>query len=293
MKLCSIISGSSGNCVYLETDKSKILIDAGASGRRIQNGLKEANIDPKTLDAIFLTHEHGDHIQGAGVLSRRFKLPIFATYGTWEGIGKKLGRIDKKNEQPFRPNRAFHFNDIGVYPFSTYHDAIDPVGYVFSDGEDKVSIVSDTGKVDRNILKAIKGSQIYYFESNHDEEMLLYGPYPPDLKRRIKSDRGHLSNNQAARALRLVLEGKNEVVLLSHMSAENNEMTRCRDTVVGYLQDNDYDFTSCHDILVAPRYEPSPMFDTKELREGKKVEVEDTSIERVEQFCFTTLLQGE
>lgn len=262
MKCCSIISGSSGNCVYLETDKTRILVDAGESGRKLQEGLKLAGIDPRSLHAIFVTHEHADHMQGVGVLSRRFRLPVFANSGTWNAMARRVGRIGKDYRQSFKNYQTFRFRDLVVTAFSTHHDAADPVGYCFESGGEKVSVVTDTGVLDDRMMDIIQGSQIYYFESNHDLDMLLYGPYPPELKKRIRSDLGHLSNDQAGDALSDLLRGDQETVILAHMSMENNEERICHSTVVEILQQQGFDTENRQTIIVAPRYLPSPLFST-------------------------------
>jgi len=254
-----MISGSSGNCVYLETDRTRILIDAGCSGRQIELLMRQAGVDPKRLDGIFVTHEHGDHIQGVGVMSRRFRVPIFANERTWQAMAKRVGRITPTYRHSFKNNERFAFRDIEVHPFSTHHDAADPVGYAFSSDSGKASIVTDTGFIDERILAAIGGSDIYYFEANHDETMLLNGPYPELLKQRILSEEGHLSNLQAGRALSEVLSGRNEIVLLAHMSIENNEAELCLSTVQGVLQAEGIDAIRHQRISVAPRFTPSIM----------------------------------
>lgn len=257
MKLCSIISGSSGNCVYLETEKTRILIDAGCSGRQIELLMKQAGLDPRRLNGIFVTHEHGDHIQGVGVMSRRFHIPIFANAKTWEAMARRIGRITPSYRRVFKNRERFQFQDIEVQPFLTHHDAADPVGYAFSAGSGKASVVTDTGFVDERIIDAIDGSDIYYFEANHDEEMLINGPYPELLKQRILSREGHLSNLQAGRALSEVLAGRGEIVLLAHMSIENNEPSLCLDTVQTVLQSEGIDALNAQRISVAPRLIPS------------------------------------
>lgn len=265
MKLCSIASGSSGNCIYLETEESHILIDAGYSGKQIEKLLKQASIDPKNLDAIFVTHEHSDHIQGVGVLSRRFHIPIYANRKTWEAMSSKIGKITADHRKVFKNKQRFAFKDLEVFPFQLYHDAVDPVGYSFVCRDEKASVLTDTGILDQEIMDAVQGSDIYYFEANHDEGMLLEGPYPQPLKERILSEKGHLSNRQAGTALCDLLRGDDEVVLLAHMSVVNDSAEVCRNTICSTLMEEGIDPERHMKILVAPRLVPSSIYSCKYL----------------------------
>ncbi len=278
MKLCSLSSGSSGNCVYIESDQSRILVDAGKSARQLQSLMSQAGLDPKRLDGIFVTHEHADHVQGVGVLSRRFHLPIFASEGTWQAMSKKLGRVDHQNQRIIVKDQPFSFRDLQVQPIGIYHDAIDPLAYTFRCGTEKVSVLTDTGVVDERILTAIRGSAIYYLEANHDVEMVLNGPYPPLLKDRILSARGHLSNHQAASILVELLEGRGEVVLLAHLSAENNTPELCDATIRADLMEAGLDPDRHLQLLIAPRHTPSPLFPcSRDIRKEACVPMEPFS----------------
>ncbi len=257
MRCCSIISGSSGNCVYIESENTHVLIDAGASGRQIELGLREAKIDPWKLDAILVTHEHNDHIQGVGVLSRKFRVPVFANAGTWGAMARKIGRISPPHHKIFKDYHKFKVGEMDIMPFSIHHDAVEPVGFAIESGNEKVSVITDTGFVDDDMMEAIEGSDIYYFEANHDEMMLMTGSYPNELKARILSKNGHLSNKQAGEALKNLLRERGESVLLAHMSMENNEEVLCLNTVVGILEDAGVDVYNKQNIMVAPRYVPS------------------------------------
>lgn len=263
MRLCSISSGSSGNCVYLESEHTRVLIDAGTSGRQIEVLLKSMGVDPRTLDGIFVTHEHGDHIHGVGVLSRRFDIPIFANEKTWLAMRKRIGKIVPRNIYVFENNRYFSFQDIDVFPFSIFHDAADPVGYVFSQDDDKVTVLTDTGYINEHMKETIVGSQIYYLEANHDIEMLRVGPYPPELKQRILSQHGHMSNIDTANVLSEILSGEGESVILAHLSEENNLPDLAYHTVDDLLLEDGLDTNRDMRLIVAPRYQPSCIFDTR------------------------------
>lgn len=221
-KFCSLASGSSGNCQYIESKDTKLLVDAGLSGKKIQEALKSIEVDPKELDGILVTHEHKDHTKGVGILSRRFDLPIYANKGTWDGMEDDLGKIKPEHIKIFDTNKQFNIKDIEVNPFDIYHDANEPVGYNFCYNSKKISILTDTGKIDEDIKKLLKGSDIMMIESNHDVEMLKVGSYPWFLKKRVLGDYGHISNETAGELIADLYEGKKQTILLSHLSRENN-----------------------------------------------------------------------
>lgn len=235
IKFCSLSSGSSGNCQYIETKNTKILVDAGFSGKRIEHLLDSIGACPRDLDAIFVTHEHLDHIKGAGVMSRRYDIPIYANGKTWMGMEDKIGKISSKNMQDFTTEKELNFKDITVLPIKIFHDAIEPVGYVIYYKNKKISIVTDTGRVDENMKNRIKDSDLYLMESNHDVDMLWQGAYPLFLKQRVISPKGHLSNVEASQALGDVISARGEIVLLGHLSGENNLPRLAHETVAGAM----------------------------------------------------------
>lgn len=222
LRFCSLSSGSSGNCQYVETDNLRLLIDGGMSGKRIETLLKSIDVEPNTIDSILVTHEHSDHVKGVGILSRRYNIPIWANKNTWVGMEKSIGEIKDKNIKIFKTEEQFDLKDLSIYPFEISHDAIEPVGYCIFYKNIKISILTDTGWVNNNIKKLLKGSKLYLLESNHDVEMLKVGRYPWYLKKRIMSDKGHLSNDDAGKLISEVVTGNGEVVLLGHLSKENN-----------------------------------------------------------------------
>lgn len=231
IKFCSLSSGSDGNCQYIETENSRILIDAGFSGKKIEGLLSSIGICPTTLDGIFVTHEHIDHSRGVGVLSRRYDLPIFANNNTWIGMNNTIGKITEKNTKIFTTDDYLDIKDITVNPILISHDALEPVGYIIFYKKVKISIITDTGWVNHNIISKIKNSNFYLMESNHDVDMLYNGSYPWSLKQRILSKRGHLSNDDAADVLGEVLSGNGETVLLAHLSQDNNRPDLAYETV--------------------------------------------------------------
>lgn len=222
MKFSALASGSSGNCQYIESGEKRILIDAGLSGKAIEANLRAIGVEPNTLDAIFVTHEHNDHVKGVGILARRYGLEVFANENTWLAMERTIKHIDDHKRHVFRSAEPFRYGDLEVFPMPLFHDAVEGCGYVFATEAHKVSILTDTGWVNTSMLEHMAGSDIYYLESNHDLEMLKNGPYPRILKERIASTRGHLSNEHCAELLTSLIKKRGEHVVLAHLSRENN-----------------------------------------------------------------------
>lgn len=238
MEFCSIYSGSSGNCLYVGSDRTKILIDAGLSGKRIQEGLNTAGINPTDIDAIIITHEHDDHIKSAGILSRRFNIPIYANTNTWEAMSGLIGPVTEENTKVFDGYYPFEIGDITVIPFEIPHDAARPCGYSLLDGKKRITIATDIGYASNNVKQNIKDSDFVFLESNHDVEMLKVGPYPYPLKLRILGERGHLSNEDAGKTIVEVLNSRIKTVMLGHLSKTNNYPELALRTVVSELEIN-------------------------------------------------------
>lgn len=241
MRFSVLASGSTGNSVVVETDQTKILIDAGLSGKQVENQLQTVGVDPRSLDAILVTHEHADHIKGVGVLARRYKLPVYTHEKTWDQLDSLIGEIPEEQKCLFDEGEVKHFADLTVESFGISHDAAFPMGFCFFEGEKKLTLATDTGYVSQRMKEKIIGSQAFIFESNHDVEMLRMGHYPWNIKRRILSDVGHLSNEDAAEALSDILQGTGERVYLSHLSKDNNMTELARLTVKNILEENGFD----------------------------------------------------
>lgn len=224
MRMCSIASGSSGNCIYAGSDSTHLLIDAGISGKKTEAGLRELELSMRDIDGIFITHEHADHIQGLGVLSRKYQIPIYCTEGTKRGIlaDSRTGDIDEGLFQILQPDHKYTLKDMLIVPIRISHDAAEPVGYKISHGKQKGAVVTDLGVYNDYIVEHLKGMNILFLEANHDVNMLQVGPYPYPLKQRILGERGHLSNDTSGKLLCRILHDDIKAIVLSHLSKENN-----------------------------------------------------------------------
>jgi len=261
MRLCSIASGSSGNCIYVGSEATHLLVDIGISGKRVEEGLRGLELTGRDVDGILITHEHADHIQGLGVISRKYGIPIYATPGTIEAIKAygNQGSLDESLFHEVEEDKKFYIKDLAVNPLGISHDAAQPVAYRISYGRKRVAVCTDLGTYNDYTVECLKGMDALLLEANHDVGMLQVGPYPYYLKQRILSDRGHLSNENSGRLLCRILHDKLKAVLLGHLSKENNlpelayESVRLEVTL-GDCPYKGGDF----DIRVAGRSEPTP-----------------------------------
>lgn len=219
MQLHILASGSTGNAIFLQIGNARILVDAGISARRIEQGLRAVGINPTEIDAILLTHEHGDHVNGLPVFTRKFKAPVYARRRTWDAI------------QPAHHVEAAYRRELGgrleiggvrIEPFAISHDAAEPVGFNFFYGDLKCVIATDMGCVSERVEQDIALADVMVFESNHDVAMLRNGPYPEHLKKRILGTRGHLSNLETGRCLARMNKKSGMHVFLAHLSQQNN-----------------------------------------------------------------------
>jgi phosphoribosyl 1,2-cyclic phosphodiesterase len=229
MRFCVLGSGSRGNCTYVEAGDTAILIDAGFSGREIERRLAVIGVDAASLTGLLLTHEHSDHLKGAGVLSRRYRLPVFANSATFQAAGRDLNKLFAWQE--FETGTVFHFRDLAIHPFSISHDAADPVGFLVANQHFSLGYCTDTGTVSRLMAHRLAGCQALVLESNHDPEMLRTGPYPAALQQRVRSKTGHLANETAADFLHGLLHDRLEHVVLAHISETNNRPHLVRQSV--------------------------------------------------------------
>jgi len=264
LAICSLASGSSGNCYLVRSEKTSILVDAGISARQILTKLGETGLSPDCLDGVLLTHEHSDHIQGLKTLNKKYNLRIYANLRTLQNA-----EVDSSAESTtvIETGSCFEIGDITVTSFPVSHDAGEPVGYFFVKDGCKISVVTDTGIVTEGARRAIDGADILVLESNHDENVLRLGHYPWFLKQRILGDKGHLSNEAASEALsQILLKEKEEgrfrrrTVLLAHLSKENNFPEMALITMKNILEQSGFVINREVIVEVLPRSESSKCY---------------------------------
>jgi phosphoribosyl 1,2-cyclic phosphodiesterase len=233
MRFSVLGSGSRGNAVYIEAGNSSVLIDAGFSGKELQRRMETVGRDLADVNAICITHEHNDHICGAGVISRRYEIPVVINGGTLEAASSKMGKLF--GTTIFSPGDVIAVGDLEIRSFCISHDTADPVGYVISDGQKRLGYLTDTGKVSHLMARRLLSCHGIILEFNHDLEMLKYGPYPLPLQQRVRSSRGHLSNEDAADFLTDLMEGEIREVVLAHLSEKNNTVELAREAALKRL----------------------------------------------------------
>ena len=256
MRMMSIASGSSGNCIYVGTESTHILIDDGVSKKKVLEGLNKLDLKVEDINAVLITHEHDDHIGGLGVFERHSVTPV---YGTEKVVGyirncSKLGSIPEGIYHSFKAGDTFKIRDIEITTTSISHDAADPVAYVLSDGRKKAGVITDLGQYDERIIDSFSNLNCMLIEANHDINMLMTGRYPYYLKQRILGTRGHLSNESCGKLLSELLNDNIEHLLLGHLSKENNFPELAYETVKNEINIADnYHKADDFDIQVAAR----------------------------------------
>jgi phosphoribosyl 1,2-cyclic phosphodiesterase len=231
-----LASGSTGNALYVESDEHSFLVDAGFSGKQMEALFGQIDRDISKLTGIFVTHEHSDHIKGIGVLARKYKLPVYANELTWRAMEGLVGEIPTDQKFIFNMETVKSFGSIDIESFGVSHDAAEPMFYVFHQGGKKLVLITDTGYVSDRMKGIISNAEAYIFESNHDVQMLRMGRYPWNIKRRILSDVGHVSNEDAAIAMSEVIGDNTRRVYLAHLSLDNNMKDLARMSVSQTLQ---------------------------------------------------------
>jgi len=243
VKICSLASGSKGNCLYLECGNTRLLIDVGMSLRETLLRMDLCGIDPTGVNAVLLTHEHIDHIRSAGSFARKFGVPVVASHMVCQKAEKYL---KKARLIEFESGVAFSFRDVQVDPFPITHDSCDPVGFVVESDEGRCGSVTDLGIVTRLVADKLRGCRFLNLESNHDMEMLMNGPYPWELKQRIKSRHGHLSNAESLELLHDLAHEGLEVLVMAHLSEVNNHPDHVVANTQSFLRDQNV----CSPIIV-------------------------------------------
>lgn len=222
MRFSVLASGSTGNAVYVENDEHSFLIDAGLSGKKMEQLFANIDRDMKNLSGILVTHEHSDHIKGLGVIARKYNIPVFANTKTWTAMDGLVGTIPTDLCFDFDMETVKTFGGLDIQSFAVSHDAAEPMFYTFYENGRKLVVITDTGYVSDRMKGYIAAADAYIFESNHDVSMLQMGKYPWSIKRRILSDVGHVSNEDAAVAMADVVAEKPTQIYLAHLSKDNN-----------------------------------------------------------------------
>lgn len=262
LQICSIASGSSGNCIYIGTESTHMLIDVGISGKKAEEGLESLGLSFADLDGVLITHEHSDHIKGLGVLERKSPIPMYMTEGTKKQLQEmpQLGNIDWEACHLITAGKEFSIGEIKIMPILVSHDAAEPVACRIQSADKKLAVITDLGYYTPEIADKLKGLDLILLESNYDMGMLQAGRYPYPLKRRIAGEKGHLSNEEAGRLINDIWHPGLRYVILGHLSRENNFPQLAYETVRSEILLGDYpDGLSQLTIKVAKREEISQL----------------------------------
>ena len=259
-KFCSLYSGSTGNSSLIQTENTKILIDAGESAKKITEALSLINVEPTELDAILVTHEHSDHVKGLGTFSKKYNIPVYANQKTWDAMPSQSEKILENNKKYFIPSENFEIGDLKIRPFEIPHDAANPCGFNILHNDKKISIATDIGHMTSNIIHKLEDSSFLLLESNYDPNVLKYSKYPYMLKERIAGPKGHLPNSEAGKTISYLLKSGLKQVMLGHLSKESNFPELAYKTVVDELIESKFNENSIN-IKIADRFKPSPIID--------------------------------
>ncbi|MBW1998467.1 MAG: MBL fold metallo-hydrolase [Deltaproteobacteria bacterium] len=261
MRFSVLASGSGGNACYVETSNSRIMIDAGLSCRELLRRMERIEVDPLKLDALLITHEHIDHIRGAGPLSRRLDIPVYINNRTLMRSRRILGNISRP--VVIHTGQAIAIRDLCLETFTKCHDAVDPMGVIVSSNGIRLGLLTDLGRSTTLVEDRLRGCQALILEFNHDEEMLQSGPYPLEVKRRIKGQDGHLSNVQAGSLVQSVSHEDLKLVVLAHLSKINNDPQKALDEVENALSTCGREGVR---IIVSEQDQPAPMVEFRPPR---------------------------
>jgi phosphoribosyl 1,2-cyclic phosphodiesterase len=222
LRFSVLASGSTGNALYVETKDQAFLVDAGLSGKQMTGLFEKIDRKMDKLTGILVTHEHSDHIKGLGIIARKHNLPIYANDNTWKAMEPLIGKLSTDQKFTFQMDSVKTFGSLDIQSFGVSHDAVEPMFYVFHHDGKKLVLITDTGYVSDRMKGTIANADAYIFESNHDVQMLRMGRYPWSIKRRILSDVGHVSNEDAALAMDDVIGDRTKRIYLAHLSTDNN-----------------------------------------------------------------------
>jgi phosphoribosyl 1,2-cyclic phosphodiesterase len=254
MKYCAIASGSNGNCYYIANAADAVLIDVGINTKHVELRMANLGISPASVKAIFITHEHTDHIRGLAVFCKRYQIPVYITAGSYKGSRLHL---PEHLVHIILPNATVRIGTLTVYGIPKYHDAKEPCSFVVSDGATNIGVLTDLGRPCDNVKHVIRHTDVLLLEANYDEDMLESGRYSFFLKNRIRSGWGHLSNRIALETFVEHRTSRLRHLVLSHLSGENNSVECVRLTFAPY----------CTDIKlsIATRYQETELFDVSDL----------------------------
>ncbi|MBL7931679.1 MAG: MBL fold metallo-hydrolase [Bacteroidia bacterium] len=268
----SLNSGSNGNCYYLGNGEEAVLIDAGISCKETEKRMARLGLPIKNVKAIFISHEHSDHIKGVEVLSRKHKIPIYITAATLSSGGLKL---EEALLNHFKDHQPVNVGNLQVIPFSKQHDAADPFSFVIKHGETCVGVMTDIGSNCNNVITYFKQCHAVFLEANYDHQMLMNGHYPAYLKKRISSDKGHLSNDQAVELFTKHRAPYLSHVFLSHLSKENNDPH----TAAAAFEQH----RGSTEVIVASRYYETPVF---HIKADNSIETKEINLQGVQMALF-------
>ena len=260
LKFCSLYSGSTGNSFLVQSSNTNILIDAGVSGKKIIEALNSFSIDISSISAILVTHEHSDHIKSIGTLSKKYNIPIYANHETWNAMPREKEKVSEENQKEFCIAEPFSLADLDICAFSTPHDAANSCGFNIISNNTKISIATDLGHITPEIMESLNKSKFILLESNYDPEVLKCSSYPYQLKSRINSPTGHLSNYFAGEVISKLMNTGLQSAMLGHLSKENNFPDLAYQTVVEQINKHHLSESSIN-LSVASRFEPSKIIE--------------------------------
>jgi len=254
-KICPLFSGSEGNSIYVGDSGGALLIDAGRSSKQIECALHSNGLNAKNINAIFLTHEHNDHVSGLRVFAKKYKIKVYGSYGTVEELKKKK-ILDDQIEYKTLSSHITDLDNFSIRSFDISHDCAQGYGYTikFKRSGLKVSVCSDLGFVSELVIKSISGSDVVFLESNHDVKMLQNGTYPYFLKKRILSDKGHISNLDCSYVLPKLVYKNTTRFVLCHLSSENNTPKLAYDAAIDSLSKHGMKEGNHFEIFIAPKF---------------------------------------
>ncbi len=241
---CSLYSGSSGNSLFVESENTKLLVDAGVSSKKIETALTNLKIDPSSINGILITHEHSDHVQGLGTFAKKFNLPVYVNQKTLDAMPNQKDKISEKNIKIIKNEEKFEIGDLKIKPFSIPHDAANPCGFNIIHDNKKISIATDIGHMTNGIIKNLEDSIFIMLEANYDPEVLKFSKYPYILKSRIAGPTGHLPNEMAGKTIAHLLNSGLQQAILGHLSKESNFPELAYKTVIDEVISSNYDENS-------------------------------------------------